>query len=51
MIRAAIIGATLGITFAIGAAVADLIHTSRLPHPHVFYDPADFLNSLRRPTT
>lgn len=46
MIRAALIGATLGVTFTIGAAVADILSRNRLPHPHVYADLNEYLSTL-----
>lgn len=41
-------GVCLGASFTLAAMVADVVTQSRKPHHPVFYDPADFLNSLRK---
>lgn len=45
MIRAALIGATLGATFTIGAAVADALTRRRMPHPRVYADLNEYLST------
>ncbi len=46
--RVMVLGLALGITFTVGAALADIAHAKHLPHPHVYADIHDYLTSLNK---